>query len=112
MLDNFLGVESCLVRSTPSDPAEAPCNICPDVRKHARDRLKVLTQRERDVLRLIVNGKSNKVAAFLLKIGQRSIENHRANIMHKTGAKSQCELVCLYIAGVDDGLVADMVNEH
>ncbi len=43
----------------------------------------LLTRREKDVLREIASGKMNKEIAEALKIGVRTVETHRANIMEK-----------------------------
>ena len=52
-----------------------------------------LTDRERDVLSLLVEGNSNKEAARLLNLSPKTIERHRANIMRKLGVGSFAELV-------------------
>jgi DNA-binding NarL/FixJ family response regulator len=52
-----------------------------------------LTPREREVLQLLAEGKSNKEAAAALNISVMTVETHRANIMHKLGAHSIAELV-------------------
>ena len=52
-----------------------------------------LTPREREVLQLLAEGKSNKEVASTLKIGVMTVETHRANIMHKLGAHSIVDLV-------------------
>jgi DNA-binding NarL/FixJ family response regulator len=52
-----------------------------------------LTPREREVLRLLAEGKSNKEAAAVLGISVMTVESHRANIMHKLEAHSIAELV-------------------
>lgn len=112
MLDIILHIITPLVPISPAAIEEIGCHISQDVRNHANDRLSSLTKREKQVLQLIVTGNSNKVTAFLLKIAQRSVENHRANIIRKAGAKSQCELICLYIASVNKGLIADLVYQR
>ena len=61
--------------------------------KAARDKLDLLTPRERGVLDLLVKGKSNKVAAYELGISPRTIEIHRARIMNKMKARSISDLV-------------------
>ena len=48
-----------------------------------------LTRREREVLEQFTSGASNKEAGRQLGISPRTIEDHRANIMKKLGAK-QC----------------------
>jgi DNA-binding NarL/FixJ family response regulator len=65
-----------------------------------------LTPREREVLQLVLEGLQNKIIANTLRISMRTVENHRAAIMRKTGSKSLPALVRLAIAaGADDGLV-------
>jgi DNA-binding NarL/FixJ family response regulator len=53
----------------------------------------VLTARERQVMQLLAEGKSNKEVASILDISTRTAEAHRADIMHKLGLKSLSELV-------------------
>jgi DNA-binding NarL/FixJ family response regulator len=52
-----------------------------------------LTPREREVLKLIAEGKSNKDIADLLFISIRTVENHRANIMNKLKIKKTVDLI-------------------
>jgi DNA-binding NarL/FixJ family response regulator len=52
-----------------------------------------LTIREREILKLIAEGKSNKEIADLLYISVRTVERHRANIMGKLKIKKTAELV-------------------
>jgi FixJ family two-component response regulator len=56
-------------------------------------RLKTLTSREGEVLRLVTQGKANKVVAADLGISQRTVEVHRAHLMEKMGASSLAQLV-------------------
>lgn len=53
----------------------------------------LLTPRERDVLRQIAAGASNKEAGRHLGISPRTIEVHRARIMEKLGARNAADLV-------------------
>ncbi len=52
-----------------------------------------LTEREREVLRLVVEGKSNKEIAQLLVISPKTASVHRTNIMEKLGVRNSAELV-------------------
>jgi DNA-binding NarL/FixJ family response regulator len=52
-----------------------------------------LTTREREVLKLIAEGKSNREIASLLYISIRTVENHRANIMKKLKLNKTAEIV-------------------
>jgi len=52
----------------------------------------LLTRREHEVLALIAASATNKEAAQELGISQRTVEIHRAHIMHKLGAKNSVDL--------------------
>jgi DNA-binding NarL/FixJ family response regulator len=52
-----------------------------------------LTQREREIVQLLAEGKSNKEVAGVLNISVRTAETHRANIMLKLNLHSIVELV-------------------
>ena len=55
--------------------------------------LETLSQREREVLEGLVEGRANKVIAFDLEISARTVEVYRANVMTKMKAGSLSELV-------------------
>jgi len=59
------------------------------------ERLASLTPREREVMEALVQGKANKVIAADLGASIRTIESHRANLMHKLGVRSLPGLVQL-----------------
>lgn len=69
--------------------------------QHVRERLARLTDREHQVLRLIVDGKANKEIAKDLALSRRTVETHRARAMDKLEAGSVAELVRLYLAVKD-----------
>jgi FixJ family two-component response regulator len=52
-----------------------------------------LTRREREVLEQFTSGASNKEAGRRLGISPRTIEDHRANIMKKLGARNAADLI-------------------
>jgi two-component system response regulator DctR len=56
-------------------------------------RLAELTERERDVMRLVVEGLPNKLIADQLEISVRTVEVHRARVFDKMEVKSAVELV-------------------
>lgn len=58
-------------------------------------RMETLTEREREVMEQVVNGKANKVVAIDLNVSQRTVEIHRANVMEKMKARSLAQLVRL-----------------
>ena len=57
------------------------------------DRYDSLTEREREVLHLIAEGRSNKAMADVLGVSQSTIETHRANVMEKLDLHSAAEIV-------------------
>jgi two-component system response regulator FixJ len=65
----------------------------------AAARLAPLSEREQQVLRLLIAGKQNKVIAYELGISPRTVEIHRARVMEKTRVRSLSELVRLAVAG-------------
>lgn len=59
---------------------------------HEGEPFKQLTRREREVLQLLSEGKSNKEMAANLNIGLKTIETHRAQLMEKLGIYTVAEL--------------------
>ena len=57
------------------------------------DRYDSLTEREREVLHLIAEGRSNKAIADVLGVSPSTIETHRANVMEKLDLHSAAEIV-------------------
>ena len=64
-------------------------------RHRVEERLTRLTPGERQVLDLILEGKMNKEVATVLGLSTRTVEDRRAKLMKKMGAKSLAELVQL-----------------
>lgn len=56
-------------------------------------RFATLTQRERQVLDLVVKGASSKSIGRALNISQRTVETHRAGVMKRVGATSLSDLI-------------------
>ena len=63
----------------------------------AKRRLAKLTPRERQVVELIVAGKTTREISRELRVSARTIDAHRSNIMAKTGARRVAELVRLAV---------------
>ena len=63
----------------------------------ARGRIATLSPREREVLDWLAEGRSNKAIARELAISPRTVEIHRANMMHKLGASHAAQAVRLRI---------------
>lgn len=62
----------------------------------ARAAFDTLTEREKAILRLIIDGKRNIRIADELHIAMRTVEVHRANLLKKLGAKTVAELAYIY----------------
>jgi DNA-binding NarL/FixJ family response regulator len=62
-------------------------------RENALGDLSLLTAREREVLQLLAEGRTNKAVSALLGISPKTVETHRAAIMKKLGLESIGELV-------------------
>lgn len=64
-------------------------------------RIKKLTPREHQVMEMVVTGSANKVIAIDLGISEKTVENHRTQVMRKMAANSLAELVQMtFQAGV------------
>ena len=62
-------------KSEPSDPHQTP------------------TPRQREVLQLVAEGKTNDEIATRLNLSPRTVENHRAIVMHRLGLENHTELI-------------------
>lgn len=58
-----------------------------------QDSYDLLTDREKEVLQLLAEGKSNKEAATLLNLGVSTIETHRTHLMQKLRLHNTAEIV-------------------
>jgi DNA-binding CsgD family transcriptional regulator len=103
---------------TPND-GEAAANSCKDCsllrekdelirellawREGAANDVGNLTPRQLQIMRLVVAGHPSKNIAADLHISQRTVENHRASIMKKTGSKSIPALARLALASAWNG---------
>lgn len=57
------------------------------------DSFELLTAREREVLQLLAEGKTNKEAAGVLDVSLYTVESHRTNLMQKLNLHNTAELV-------------------
>ncbi len=64
-------------------------------KRRLRERQSELTDRERDIMRLVVDGMPNKLIADRLDISVRTVEVHRARVFDKMEVKSAVELANL-----------------
>ena len=80
--------------------------LSPDVSVHVVDsflhpehatarvsRLERLTTRERSVLQLVAEGRTNRRAAEFLSLSTKTVEKHRATLMRKLGLRNAAELI-------------------
>lgn len=67
--------------------------VLTDYRRHVSDPLDLLSSREREILQLIAEGKTNKEIATALKLSVYTVDAHRGRIMEKLNLHSVGELV-------------------
>lgn len=75
-------VQKCISKITNSNSLEL-----------IQERIDNLSERERQIINLILDGKLNKQIASELSISISTVEAHRANIMHKMQAKNIAQLI-------------------
>ena len=61
-----------------------------------------LTPRERSVLKLIAEGRTNRMTAEFLSLSPKTVEKHRAKLMRKLGLRNAAELI---LVALDMGLI-------
>ncbi len=77
-------------------PSEINLNSQP-LAQEPSEKGEVLTQKEKDVLRLMVKGMSSKQIAAEFGLSSRTIESHRLNIMKKLGTSNSAETIAVAI---------------
>jgi two-component system CheB/CheR fusion protein len=80
-------IDRALARASSSNPSPS--------KDAATARIAALTIRQRQVMDQVVAGHANKEIAARLGISQRTVENHRAVVMKRTGTKSLPDLIRL-----------------
>lgn len=92
--------------------------LYPEQSRSRSSELDVLTKRERGVLQLIAEGRTNRSAAEFLSVSPKTVEKHRASLMQKLGLKNATDVV---LVALELGLIdkpsyfshrAIMVNHH
>jgi two-component system response regulator FixJ len=76
---------------------------------HAARRIARLSKREREVLDALVSGRSNKMIAFDLHLSVRTVEVHRARMMHRLGVRQLAAAVRLAVMA---GLATDVESNR
>jgi DNA-binding NarL/FixJ family response regulator len=61
-----------------------------------------LTARERSILKLIAEGRTNRMAAAFLNVSPKTVEKHRASLMRKLGLRNVAELT---LVALESGLI-------
>ena len=72
---------------------DASIRACLVERHAAEQRFAQLSEREREILAMLMAGLSNKQVAARLNLSARTVEIHRASLMKKTGARNAAHLV-------------------
>lgn len=67
--------------------------VLDDYRKHVTNPIDLLSSREREVLQMLAEGKTNKEIAVVLKLSVYTVDAHRGRIMEKLNVHSINELV-------------------
>jgi two-component system, NarL family, response regulator NreC len=62
-------------------------------KKGLKDSYELLTEREREILQLLAEGRSNKEAAAVLDVSPYTVETHRNNLMQKLNLHNTAEIV-------------------
>jgi two-component system CheB/CheR fusion protein len=91
---------ACVVRALEQS---SDANKLSTWREEAVNRLAKLTARQRQIMDLVLAGQPSKNIAADLGISQRTVENHRASIMKRTGSKSLPALARLALAAASHG---------
>jgi len=73
------------------------------LQENAATRVASLTPRERQILELVLAGRPSKNIAADLGVSQRTVENHRASILKKTGSKCVAALARFALAASWNG---------
>lgn len=75
-----------------------PSYINVDVKKIFKPSKDVLSAREKQVLRELINGNQSKEIASILNISRETVDKHRRNMMTKTGAGTSAQLIAQAIS--------------
>ena len=78
-----------------------------EARDRARERVVVLSAREREVLALVANGARNRQIAQALSISEFTVKRHMQNILQKLNLGSRTAAAAFYRAAFEAGVVAE-----
>ena len=94
------GKDNCLPASSARSTTRGTTPSCPPGENEAAAHIARLTARQRQIMDLVLAGQPSKNIAADLGISQRTVENHRAEIMKRTGSKSLPALARLAVAAI------------
>ena len=83
----------CINRSIAMDAEKMRTRL---LYQELEDKLTGLTQREQEVMQLVLTGKTSKELAHELKVSVKTIEAHRASVLKKTGSENFNDLMKLH----------------
>jgi DNA-binding CsgD family transcriptional regulator/tetratricopeptide (TPR) repeat protein len=93
--------EQALAAKEPAPIQSAAPSAPPHMREAAKQALGGLTEREREVARLVAEGKANREIAEVLVVNYRTVEKHIENILSKLGFTSRAQIA---VWAADKGL--------
>ena len=74
----------------------------PEIGSSRKSGVDLLTSRERGILQLIAEGRTNRSAAEFLCVSSKTVEKYRSSVMQKLGLRNACELT---LVAIEMGLV-------
>jgi DNA-binding NarL/FixJ family response regulator len=91
--DTFLSAVRAVARGEAYLSPSVADAVLVDYRKHVTDPIDLLTSREREVLQMIAEGKTNKEIANTLALSVYTVEAHRGKIMEKLNLHNTGDIV-------------------
>jgi two-component system, NarL family, response regulator NreC len=91
--DAFLGAVRAVARGDGYLSPSVSDAVLSDYRKHVTDPIDLLTSREREILQMIAEGKTNKEIANILNLSVYTVEAHRGKIMEKLNLHNTGDIV-------------------
>ncbi len=91
--EDLLDAVHAVERGEPFLTPDAQRALIKDVLERDSEGTDELTPREQEVVKLVAEAHTNREIAELLHLSEKTVENHRANAMHKLGMRDRVELV-------------------
>jgi DNA-binding NarL/FixJ family response regulator len=91
--DALLGAVRAVARGEAYLSPSVADAVLTDYRKHVTNPIDLLTSREREVLQMIAEGKTNKEIANILELSVYTVEAHRGRIMEKLNLHNTGDIV-------------------